>query len=70
MGRDGLTDQDFVVGTGTIVTIDADNVFYCLLCCGISGQQFCANWIIFNGTKYRPRQTLFLSIDDDMPVFC
>ena len=51
------------------MTIDADNVFYCLLCCGISGQQFCANWIICNGTKYRPRQTLLLGIDDDVPVF-
>jgi hypothetical protein len=30
-------------------------------------QQFTANWIVFNGTTYRPGQVLVVGVVHDMP---
>jgi len=70
--HDSLSECDLVVGTGSMMTADQsngdENDIY-LSTVGIHGHIFSANWIILNGTTYRPGQTLLIGILHDMPLF-
>jgi len=57
LAKESLTDDDLVVGTGVPLVVDSTStgdIAMFLAKIGITGQLFCANWITFNGTSYRP----------------
>jgi hypothetical protein len=70
--KETLSDDDLVVGTGTVNSIDQCNeevICKCLASAGTVGKLFNAKWITFNGTVYRADQILLIDVCDDMPVF-
>ena len=72
MRNEGLCDHDLVVGTGAVserIPGSMNEIDVCLNNAGIESQLFCAKWIQFNGTEYRPGQCLLIGVQDDMPVF-
>jgi hypothetical protein len=70
MMKDAFQNDDLVVGTGSIVEIDACNTEHRAVALhGIVGTQYHAKWIILNGIKYSSNKAVIMGVVDDMPSF-
>jgi hypothetical protein len=70
--RSGLSQGDLEVGTGNVVKLSAsfsEELYLLLTKFSPGDQQFIANWVVFNGIKYRPGQALVVGVEHDMPKF-